>query len=267
MAWTPEHIDRAAAALIEQHQRKAPFDGLREPAELPDAATAYAVQASLVKRKCALLGTEPAGYKIALTTQTMRELVGYADSISGRVLASQIHCDGAQITAADHGRLAIEFEIAFVMRGDLPSRRAPWGREIATHVLRAHPALELVDDRRADYARLPGNILTLIADNAWNAGLVVGPPLQGWALEELDRIEGVALVNGQEAGRGRGSDVLGHPLDALAWLATHLQLQGTPLRGGDVVTTGSLVKTQFPQAPCEVVWRLGEAGSVSTRWV
>lgn len=267
MAWTSAHIDAAAAALMEQHQRKARFEGLREPAELPDAGTAYAVQASLVTRKCALLDTRPAGYKIALTTKTMRELVGYADSISGRVLASQVYGDAAQIQAANFGRLAVEFEIAFVMRADLPLRPSPWGRDIADYILRAHPALELVDDRAADYAALPGNILTLIADNAWNAGLVMGPPLRDWAFDQLDRVEGLALVNGQEVGRGRGSDVLGHPLDALAWLANHLQLRNIPLRGGDIVTTGSLVKTQFPQAPCEVALRLADTGAVSARLI
>jgi 2-keto-4-pentenoate hydratase len=149
----------------------------------------------------------------------------------------------------------------------LPTRSEPWGREIAEFVLRAHPALELVDDRNADYAALPHHILTLIADNAWNAGLVVGPALSGWDLQDLDRIEGVARIDGQEVGRGYGRDVLGHPLDALAWLANHLNDYGCSLRGGDWVTTGSLVKTQFPLAPCEVTLHLGENARVSARLV
>ncbi len=267
MRWTSDQIEHAALLLIEQHRRQQRFEGLIEPAPLSDAATAYAIQQAFVAQKGRLLGTQPAGYKIALTTPAMRSLVGYADSISGRVLSSEIYPDAAQLETRRHGRLAVEFEIAFVMRADLPRRSSPWGREIADFVQRAHPALELVDDRHADYSTLPGNILTLIADNAWNAGLVVGPELVGWDLQDLDQIEGVAQVNGQEVGRGSGSDVLGHPLDALAWLANHLHAQGSRLRGGDFVTTGSLVKTQFPQPPCEVVLQLGSTGRVSARLV
>lgn len=36
------------------------------------------------------------------------------------------------------------------------------------------PAFELVDDRRMDYSRFAANILSFIADNAWNAGVVLG---------------------------------------------------------------------------------------------
>jgi 2-keto-4-pentenoate hydratase len=267
MPWTSEQIEHAARMLMEQHQVGRRFDGLTEPAPLTDALTAYAIQQAFVARKSRGLATQPAGYKIALTTPAMRSLVGYADSISGRVLASEIYPDAAQIQTRRYGRLAVEFEIAFLMRADLPARSAPWGRDIAEFVQRAHAALELVDDRDADYAALPHHILTLIADNAWNAGLVLGPALDDWNLQDLDQIEGVARVHGQEVGRGHGRDVLGHPLDALAWLANHLKAQGCSLRGGDWVTTGSLVKTQFPQAPCEVTLQLGENARVSARLV
>ncbi len=267
MTWTSEQIENAAAELLAQHDRGLRFEGLQGPVPLSDTATAYAIQQAFVARQCQRLGTRAAGYKIALTTPAMRELVGYADSISGRVLASQIYADGVTLQTRRHGRLAVEFEIAFVMRADLPRRYTPWGREIAEFVQRAHPALELVDDRRADYAALPHQILTLIADNAWNAGLVLGQALTGWDWQDLDQIEGVAQVEGRDVGRGWGSDVLGHPLDALAWLANHLQASGSGLREGDFVTTGSLVKTQFPLAPCEVALQLGSTGRVSARLV
>lgn len=267
MHWTAEQIDQAANALIRQHHRGDRFDGLCEPCPIPDRTTAYAVQQAYVAHQCQLRGTQATGYKIALTTPAMRELVGYADSISGRLLGDVVYADGARIAAELHGRLAIEFEIAFVMRQNLPMRQAGWGREIANFVLRAHPALELVDDRNADYAALPQHILTLVADNAWNAGLVLGPALSDWSLQNLDQIEGVALVAGREQGRGHGRDVLGHPLDALAWLANHLQSRGLQLQAGDIVTTGSLVKTQFPKAPCEVAFELEGGGAVRAQLV
>jgi 2-keto-4-pentenoate hydratase len=115
-----------------------------------------------------------------------------------------------------------------------------------------------VDDRKADYNTLRHDILTLIADNAWNAGLVLGEPLAGIDLQRLGEISGVALIDGQEVGRGRGSDVLGHPLDALAWLANHLQARGLQLRQGDII-----IGSQYTSAGSSQVVFMGGLGAVS----
>ena len=45
---------------------------------------------------------------------------------------------------------------------------------------------------------------------------------------------------------------MGHPLEALAWLANNLAARGKMLRRGDIVLTGSLVQVHYP-APGEVV--------------
>lgn len=257
--WAAEQLDQAAAELRRQHRQREHFGGLEYPAAIPDASTAYAVQAGWVALRCLELGTDCVGYKIALTTQAMQDMVGYADSISGRLLNALVQPGPCTLRAQDYGRLALEFEIAFVMADDLPAPDLPWDRRIAAHVKEARPAMEVVDDRSANYGTLSQHILTLIADNAWNAGLVLGEPLVGIDLQRLDQITGVALIDGQEVGRGAGSDVLGHPLDALAWLANHLQARGHRLQKGDIITTGSLVKTQFPRSPSAVSWRLGTA--------
>jgi len=64
-------------------------------------------------------------------------------------------------------------------------------------------------------------------------------------------------------GRGTGRDVLGHPLEALAWLANHLAARGLPVKAGDIVTTGSLVKSQFPVAGNRISFRLPGFGEVT----
>jgi 2-keto-4-pentenoate hydratase len=87
----------------------------------------------------------------------------------------------------------------------------------------------------------------------------MGEPIQGAELSRLDQICAVASIDGAEVGRGKGSDVLGHPLTALAWLANHLTARGLSLRRGDIVTTGSLVKSQFPQAGSRVTFQLDGA--------
>jgi 2-keto-4-pentenoate hydratase len=72
----------------------------------------------------------------------------------------------------------------------------------------------------------------------------------------------VAYVNGAIVGEGRGADSMGHPLAALAWVANHLSGRGAGLRSGDVVITGSLVTSKFPQPGDRVRFEAGALGSV-----
>jgi 2-oxo-3-hexenedioate decarboxylase/2-keto-4-pentenoate hydratase len=119
-------------------------------------------------------------------------------------------------------------------------------------------AIELVDDRNADYGGLDCG--SVVADNSWNAGVVLGafvPPPSA-----LDAVVGVAYQDGVEIGRGTGADALGHPFEALAWLANHLALQGDGLKKGDIVMTGSIVTTRFPQAEFSYRFDVTGLGSV-----
>jgi 2-keto-4-pentenoate hydratase len=57
--------------------------------------------------------------------------------------------------------------------------------------------------------------------------------------------------------------VLGHPHHALAWLANHLAADGKGLRAGEIVLTGSLVKTLWLEAGDSVVMELSGLGDVA----
>lgn len=253
-----------AKELLRQHGAREPFQGMAGALALHDARAAYAAQDAYVDLLLQARKTQLRGYKIALTTPAMREMVGFHDSVSGRLCADQFRLSGDSVRAADHVRLIVEFEIAFEIARDLPKRSAPWtGDGILEHVACAYPALEVADDRGADYASLNQSILTLIADNAWNQGLVLGAPVRGLSADFLRDVQGIGLIDGQEVGRGTGRDVLGHPLDALAWLANHLQARGLRLKQGDIVTTGSLVKSQFPKAASQLRFVLPGFADVS----
>jgi 2-keto-4-pentenoate hydratase len=106
------------------------------------------------------------------------------------------------------------------------------------------------------------NVLMLAADNGWNEGAVLGEPVRDWHKIDLAALRGRALVNGSVVGEGRGSDVMGHPLDALAWLANNLAGRGLGLWRGDVVITGSLVTSKFPKAGDRIRWDAGGLGTV-----
>src|SRR5205823_13945533 len=96
-----------------------------------------------------------AGYKIALSTREMQRFVGVADPQAGVMLASTLHRTPARVRAADYVHLIVEFEIAVQMAADLPAADAPYTRErVAPFVRAVMPAIELADDRDADYGRL-----------------------------------------------------------------------------------------------------------------
>jgi 2-keto-4-pentenoate hydratase len=79
---------------------------------------------------------------------------------------------------------------------------------------------------------------------------------------DLAAIEAVVSVDSEIIDRGFGRDVLGHPFHSVAWLATHLATQGSRLRKGDIVMTGSVVTTKFPERSTRYHYELTGCGAV-----
>jgi 2-oxo-3-hexenedioate decarboxylase/2-keto-4-pentenoate hydratase len=104
-------------------------------------------------------------------------------------------------------------------------------------------AIEVVDDRYADYRAL--DTPTLVADDFFNAACVLGTPVENWRALDLAALRGRLAINGAEVGTGRGGDILGHPLEALAWLANALASRGQYLKAGEFVLLGSVVETRW----------------------
>ncbi|HTP63669.1 MAG TPA: fumarylacetoacetate hydrolase family protein [Burkholderiales bacterium] len=255
-------MKKAAEWLVRAHEAREKFAPMPPELAPRDLSEAYLVQSEYVALRSATLG-QVTGYKIALTTPAMRAMVGLDDSIAGDMLDKTIRRGNSRVRAADYVRLIVEFEIAAELAEDLPAIGAPYDRaKVATAVGALMPALELADDRDADYASMKQNALMLVADNAWNEGAVLGEPLRDWRGIDLAALKGTAFINGSNVGEGHGRDVMGHPLDALAWVANHLASRGLGLWRGDVVITGSLVTSKFPKAGDAVRFEAGALGSV-----
>ena len=230
-----------------------------------DLDQAYAVQDAFVALKQARHGPV-AGHKIALTTPQMRRMTGLDDSIAGVVLSGQVRRSPAIVAAADFVNLIVEFEIACELGADLPAGGAPYTREsVAQAVAALRAAFELADDRHMDYARMAEHSVELVADNAWNEGAVLGEPLRDWRRLDLVGLRGAAMINGKPAGEGRGGDVMGHPFEALAWVANNLVRRGQFLRAGEFVITGSLVTSKFPKPGDSVQFELEGIGAIEMK--
>lgn len=259
---TNSRLARAARFLVDGHAARERFRAFPADAAPESVEEAYAVQDEFVALKSRACGPV-AGFKIALTTAAMRNMVGLQDSISGVLHEKQVVRGPAGVRASDYGRLIVEFEVAVQLASDLLAGPSPHTRESVAGAIGAiMPALELADDRNADYTRLPSLAFGLIADNAWNEGAVLGAPVRDWKGIDLAAIKGIARINGDIAGQGFGRDVMGHPFEALAWVANKLAGRGQQLRAGQFVITGSLVTSKFPKAGDAVRFELGALGGV-----
>jgi 2-keto-4-pentenoate hydratase len=257
---------RAAQWLFDEHAAQRRFAALGGDLVPGDMTQAYDVQDALVALRCEAGNCGLAGYKVALTTPAMRKFVGFDNSIAGQVLTRDVSRSPAVARLSDFGRLGFECELAFLMGADLPPQAGPVERaQVSRAIAAVAPAFELVDDRNADYAAFGNNdatVLSLAADNAWNHGVVLGAWREDWAAIDLAAVHGVLQINGAQAGEGWGRDVLGHPLDAMVWTAQHLQRRGRTLKKGELVITGSLITSKFPQAGDQVRFSAGGVGEI-----
>ena len=192
----------------------------------------------------------------------MQTFCGIDHPIAGVVLARRVINRERRAAARDYGRLGLEFEIAVRLKSDVPVTGMPCTAEaIAPHIGGVCAAIEIVDDRSADYASL--DVLSLVADNSWNAGIVLSDFVAEWP--DLADVPGRASKDGVAIGEGHGRDILGHPFNSVAWLATQLAARGVGLKAGEIVMTGAVMKTVFPEAGGSYRFELEGIGSVEVQ--
>lgn len=258
-----QRIYTAANLLLQQHAQRQPFARLPEDCAPRNAEEAYAIQETLRQARESSLGPT-AGYKVALTSTVMQEMLQYFSPFAGPLHANMIYSSDIDLDHANYGRLCVECELAAVLGKDLPSANAPYTRDqIADAVDTICPALELVDDRNADYADISSLVLTLIADNAWNAGIVLGSAVSNWHALNLETIHGTVSINDKAEDEGHGRDVLGHPLEALRWLVNTIAEQGKNIDKGMVVMTGTMIATKFVKPGDALTFSVDGLGDVS----
>jgi len=258
-------IDAAARYLLVQHDARATFDALPEDIAPRSAEDAYDIQERFRQLRAPMLG-EVAGHKVALTSLVMQDMLKFYSPFAGSIHAGIVHQSGVSLKYGDYIHLGIECELAAVLGQDLPAVGAPYDRaQIAEAVDTLAPAFELVDDRFADYKKIASLIFTLIADNAWNGGIVLGKPSRDWRGLDLAAISGAVRINGEVAGEGHGRDVLGHPFDALTWCLNTRLSQGHAVRQGMVVMTGSMIATKFVKAGDHLRFAVDGLGDVEVQ--
>lgn len=253
---------RAAAKTIAAARRnRTALQPLSADAAPRTEAEGYRIQEAVRELLAADFGAL-VGYKIGCTSAVMQEYLAIPHPCGGSVFAKGIHKSGVSLPHRDFVRVGVECEIAVRLARDLLPPEAPFTAEwVAESIEAYHPAIEIVDDRYSDWTTMGAP--TLVADDFFAAGCVLGKPVARTVAPDLLGVVGRAVINGSEVARGTGADVLGHPHNALAWLANHLAADGQGLRAGQIVLTGSLVKTIWLNAGDKVEMDLSGLGTVA----
>lgn len=251
----------AATRLAAARMARSRVEPLPEELRPADLDAAYRVQ-SLVHAQLRADRFGPRiGWKIGCTTPVMQAYLGIPEPCAAGLFAGTRHGSGIRLRARDFLRIGIECEIGVRFGAPLELEAARDRSAIVAAIRAVFAAIEIVDDRYADWRTT--DTPTLIADDFFAAGCVLGAEVPIEEAGDLATLAGVTRINGAEVGRGIGADVLGHPLDALAFLAANLAARGRRIETGEIVLTGSLVETRWLAAGDEAEIEITGLGAVS----
>jgi 2-keto-4-pentenoate hydratase len=257
-----DKILEAAKAVASARRDLVPLRPLTAEIAPRDETEGYRIQDAVHAVLAAQVGPL-VGYKIGCTSAVMQRYLDIPHPCGGGVFAKGVHSSGISLRHGDYVRVGVECEIAVRLARDLTGT-AFTADTVADAIDAYHPAIEIVDDRYADWRTIGAP--TLVADDFFAAGCVLGNAVPRAAAPDLLDVVGIALINGVEVGRGTGADVLGHPHAALAWLANHLAAGRKSLRAGQIVLTGSLVQTVWLNAGDKVVMEMSGLGTVTAEF-
>jgi 2-oxo-hept-3-ene-1,7-dioate hydratase len=260
----PAEIDDIARRLYEAEQNRTPIRQLS--LDYPDMTIedAYAVQRALVVLKVAD-GRKVKGRKIGLTSKVMQRAVSIDEPDYGALFDDMFVEDGGHVPPGRFIRPRVEVELAFVLGETLA------GPDVTLFdVLRATefvtPALEILDARVQMSDPETGHLRTIvdtIADNAADAGLVLGGRVFRPLDVDLRWVSALLLRNGTIEESGVAAAVLNHPGNGVAWLANRLASHGVSLNPGEVILSGSFTKPVFAEPGDTFVADYGPLGTVS----
>jgi len=185
------------------------------------------------------------GYKAGLTNPAVQKRFGTDHPTWGVLYDGMLLPGGSTVDAAFGARPLFEADLLVrVKSAAINHARTP--AEVLDAIDQVIPFIELPDLVVQAPSKLNG-----AGVGAINVGArlgIVGQPLpvpatrgERYALLDALRDMTVRLTDGDgaELARGKGSDILGHPLEAVVWLAAALQKEERTLEVGQLISLGS----------------------------
>ncbi|GGY24881.1 fumarylacetoacetate hydrolase family protein [Paludibacterium paludis] len=234
----------AAHELMACRRLAVPLPRLAESCRPADIESALAIQRALIE----LDGRPPEGWKCGLPAE--------GRLVAAPILAGTVGRDARYALPRKNARVRIEPEVAFLLGHDLPPRQDPYSREeVERAVASSRFALEIVGGRYASAQDLP--FAELLADQLFNDGLVIGPPID---IEQARRTAELAWEADGNVVRRAARHPDGNPWSPLYWLVEFLRRRGEGLAAGQAVITGSWAGVL--DVPADTRLRIGMGGGM-----
>jgi 2-oxo-hept-3-ene-1,7-dioate hydratase len=227
------HESEKSRAQVEHFSRRYPEMTIED---------GYAVSRAWVQLKIAE-GRRVRGHKIGLTSRAMQQASQISEPDYGTLLDDMFFEPGP-IPAARFIAPRVEVELAFVLKHRLQGAGISIDDvlDATDHVM---PAIEIIDSRIEQFDRhskAMRKVFDTIADNAANAGIIVGGRRVGPRDVDLPWCGAILRQNGVVEETGLAAGVQGHPAIGVAWLAQKLAPWGEFLDAGEVVLAGSFTR-------------------------
>ena len=253
----------AAKALRQIRKERVAVSPL--PAGIAPSTTAEgaAVQYALARLASA---ASPFGFKIGATGRRMQIYLGVDAPIAGFMRSRDVYHRHADLRFADYINPGVECEVAVRLAHDLPPRPCSLEQAIAA-VGDFFAGIEIVENRYGDLKEL--GTPTLLADQMYHCAAVIGDRHDlDWRGLDIGALHGRISLDNGTADEGVTSDLLGHPLNGLAWLAGSAEAAAFGgLKAGQVVMLGSVTPPVWLTGPATVTVVFPPLPAVTVRLV
>lgn len=240
-----------AQQLYEAYRSNTPLE--KGVFEFRTTDEAYQVQDEVLALKEAH-GEKLQGYKISLTSQETQDLFNTNSPLFGQMTDVTVK---ESVDLSDYNAPLLEAELVFLVQEAVNGSDSD--EEVMAKCLVA-AGIEVPDARYEDWFPKT-TVYEVIADGAVN-GAVVYSQAKQYRYEDLADVEAVLYLNDEEVKRGHSTEVLGHPVNAVKWLAKVLEERGEKLEAGRFVSSGTFFLPEKLQAGNYKV-TYGHVGEVS----
>jgi 2-keto-4-pentenoate hydratase len=239
--------DESVQAFVQARGRRPGWPDIEARLRPATIAEAYRLQVAVHERLEAA-GDALVGWKVGSTSASGQRGFGLQEPVYAGLFASDRSASLAEALSRPLTRPSLECEIAVVLRHDLA------GADLSTAAITdaigaCHIACEIIDNRYGDPMAV--GVPSLIADDFFQVGFVVGAENTTWRTQELAAAEGFIEIDGERK-TGSVRDVL-TAFDSLRWLAGALARNGLSLQAGQTVLTGTLVTPTPVSLPARAV--------------
>ncbi len=227
-----------------------------------DTTQAYLVQDIMA----ANMGSAVVGWKIGVTSQVAREMLGMDEPLSGPLFEDFVMPSPAKFKVTPHDLRIVEAEIGYQMKHALEPRDEPYSKqEVMASIKTVHPVFEVVNKR------LPGdlkdNACWLIADGGVDHGFIYGPGIDFDPTMDMSAETVTVSLDGEFVTNGIGANALGDPLNVVVWLANHLRGRNITLNANDWVSTGLIADVVVADAGSTIVAEFKNLGPVTLEFI